>query len=122
LTALTYRTLAARTRIVLHAGYSVVLDATFAEVSSRRAVSGVARACRIDFVAIECRAPLSVIRERARGIPRLDDLSEATLEVAAALQARRAPWPAAHKIDTTPHEATLVAQCLSIVRETPLNT
>ncbi|MFI5286574.1 MAG: AAA family ATPase [Candidatus Dormibacteria bacterium] len=122
LTALTYRTLASRTRIVLHAGYSVVVDATFAEVSSRRAVSRVAQACRADFVAIECRAPLSVIQERARGIPRVDDLSEATPEVAAALQARRAPWPAAHTIDTTPDEATLTAQCLSIVRETPLNT
>jgi aminoglycoside phosphotransferase family enzyme len=122
LTALTYRTLASRTRIVLHAGYSVVLDATFAEVSSRCAVSGVARAYRADFVAIECRAPLSVIQERARGIPRLDDLSEATPEVAAALQARRAPWPSAHTIDTTPLEATLVAQCMSIVRKTPVNT
>ena len=121
-TALTYRTLASRTRILLHAGYSVVVDATFADASSRREVDRMAKACRTDFVAIECRAPLSVIEERARGILRLDDLSEATPEVAAALQARRAPWPAAHAIDTTADEATLVAQCLSIVRETPLNT
>jgi uncharacterized protein len=119
-TALTYRTLAARTRILLHAGYSVVADATFADVSSRRELNRVALACRAHFVAIECRAPQSVIQERARGIRGLDDLSEATPQVAAALQARRAPWPAAHTLDTTRREATLVAQCLSIVRDTPL--
>jgi aminoglycoside phosphotransferase family enzyme/predicted kinase len=122
LTALTYRTLASRTRILLHAGYSVVLDATFANASSRREVSRMARACRADFVAIECRAPTSVVQQRARDILRLDDHSEATPEVAAVLQSRRAPWRAAHAIETTTQAVTLVAQCLSIVRETPLTT
>jgi aminoglycoside phosphotransferase family enzyme/predicted kinase len=121
MTAMTYTTLASRARMLVRAGYSVILDATFATVSSRREVRRMARACRADLVAIECRAPVSVVEQRAHGQQRPDDLSEATPEVATALQSRRVPWPAAHPLDTTAPEAVLVAQCMSIVRETPVS-
>jgi uncharacterized protein len=56
-TALTYTTLTSRARILLGAGYSVILDATFPSVFSRHEVERLASACAADLVAIECRAP-----------------------------------------------------------------
>jgi uncharacterized protein len=119
-TARIYTILAARARMLLIAGYSVILDATFPIASSRTMVRRIAQRCRADFVAIECHAPASVVRQRSKQERRIADLSEATPEVAAALQSRRAPWPDAQTLDTTKPAPALVAQSLGVVGATPV--
>jgi uncharacterized protein len=119
-TARIYTVLAARARMLLLAGYSVILDATFPIASSRTMVRRIAQRCRADFVAIECNAPASVVRQRSRQERRVADLSEATPEVAAALRSRRAPWPDAHTLDTTKPALALITQCLGVIGATPI--
>jgi uncharacterized protein len=121
-TARTYAMLASRTRTLMRAGYSVILDATFPSASSRAMAGRLARECHADLVEIECHAPVSVVEQRSKELNRLDDLSEATPELATALGSRRAPWPTALSLDTTRPEAALLAQCLSIVGGTPVST
>ena len=117
-----YSVLAARARMLLDAGYSVILDATFPSVSSRVTAQTVARRCHADFVAVECSAPASVVQRRSRHERRSDDLSEATPEVAAALRLRRAAWPEALALETTLPVPALVAQCLTAIGDTPAST
>jgi hypothetical protein len=120
ITAATYRTLAARAQSVLRAGYSVILDATFPDSLSRLRIERSVRECGVAFVAIECRADPSIVRQRASRKKRREDLSEVTPALASVLQSRRDPWPAAHAIDTTVPAATLVRRCGRMIRETPL--
>lgn len=120
ITAATYRTLAARAQSVLKAGYSVILDATFPDSSSRLQIEHAVRECGVAFVAIECRADPSIIRQRASRKKDREDLSEVTPALASVLQSRRDPWPAAHAVDTTVPAATLLRRCKDIIRDTPL--
>jgi aminoglycoside phosphotransferase family enzyme/predicted kinase len=120
ITAATYRTLAARAQSVLRAGYSVILDATFPDSLSRLRIERSVRECGVAFVAIECRADPSIVRQRASRKKRREDLSEVTPALASVLQSRRDPWPAAHAIDTTVPAATLVRRRGRMIRETPL--
>jgi hypothetical protein len=120
ITALTYRTLATRAQLVLKAGYSVILDATFPDTSSRLQMERAVQECGVDLVAIECHTGPSIVRQRAGRKKDLGDLSEVTPELASVLQLRRDPWPAAHAVDTTAPAGTLLRQCSDIISETPL--
>ncbi len=120
MTALTYRTLADRARTLQTGGYNVILDATFPDSRTRLCAGRVARDCRTDLVEIECRVATDVVRDRASQPRRTGDLSEATPDVAAALGARRTPWPSARVVDTSGTPDGSVEQCLRIVKETPV--
>lgn len=77
-----YRRLGALARIVLKAGWPVVVDATFLKRTERQALRVVAEQQDAPFVILNFRAPLAVLHERvvARRA-RADDASEADLAV-----------------------------------------
>lgn len=80
---------------VLHAGFSVVLDATYLKQAQRQAAARVAEDNGVPFLILDCEAPQAVIEQwlqqrQAEG----GDPSEATLEVVQAQQASREPLSA----------------------------
>lgn len=78
----TYERLARLAGIVLGAGHSVIVDATFLRGRHRAALRGVADACAATCAILDCDAPPDVLRERVRRRQREGgDPSEATLEV-----------------------------------------
>jgi len=121
LTSQTYAALMDRAESLLRGGFSVVLDATFAAVGDRRDARLIADETFSDVVELECHAPTDVIRARVlQRESHRNDLSEAGLSVARALQRRRRPWPEAHPIDTTLSEDAQLACALRHVSDTPV--
>jgi predicted kinase len=78
-TVRTYGSLADWTRWALRSGWSVVVDATFAEHGQRDAFRSLATECEADFGILACVVPESELR--ARVVSRRGDASEAGLEV-----------------------------------------
>lgn len=112
LTALTYRELLLQAERHLRAGRSAVLDATFARAADRRHAAALARAAGGVFVAVECRCPTRVARERlaARSRPDYAGASDAGWEVYRAMRRVFEPWPQAVRVDTIrPLEECLAA-------------
>nr|WP_290447297.1 MULTISPECIES: bifunctional aminoglycoside phosphotransferase/ATP-binding protein [unclassified Pseudomonas] len=93
--AATYSRLNELASQVLHAGFSVVLDATFLKQAQRQTAAHVAEENGVPFLILDCEAPQAVIeqwlqqRQTEGGDP-----SEATLEVVQAQQAAREPLSA----------------------------
>ena len=78
----TYERLAARARMIVSAGYPVVVDATFLRREQRDLLRAAADDLHVPFVIADCSAPLPVLQERvARRLARGDDVSEATEDV-----------------------------------------
>ncbi|WP_295476285.1 bifunctional aminoglycoside phosphotransferase/ATP-binding protein [uncultured Pseudomonas sp.] len=80
---------------VLHAGFSVVLDATYLKQAQRQAAAQVAENSGVPFLILDCEAPQEIIEQwlqqrQAEG----GDPSQATLEVVKAQQANREPLSA----------------------------
>jgi aminoglycoside phosphotransferase family enzyme/predicted kinase len=99
----TYAALLSRAAAALGAGESVVLDATWSDASWRTA----ARRCGLEasaaVVELCCTLPPEVADARIAERARVGhDVSDADPEVAAALRAGFAPWPAAVEISTLP--------------------
>jgi predicted kinase len=74
----------------LHAGFPVVIDATYLKKAQRDAASQIAEACGAPFIILECSAPDEVIagwleQRRLAG----NDPSDATMDVVHAQQASR---------------------------------
>jgi len=60
----TYGEMMARAEFLIRAGESVVVDATFAQPTSRRLAAATARRTGARYVTVECRCPEKVIRQR----------------------------------------------------------
>ncbi len=81
-TARTYERLARLARIIVEAGYTVIIDAAFLKHEQRTLFHVLAQELRVPFVILDCRAPVDTLRERIRSREReARDASEATLTV-----------------------------------------
>ena len=81
-TAATYRRLGELARLILGAGYSVVVDAAFLRRAEREAFHLLAEAAGAPFLILDFHAPLDALRARvAARRARADDASEADLAV-----------------------------------------
>jgi aminoglycoside phosphotransferase family enzyme/predicted kinase len=90
--AATYRRLGELARLILGAGYSVVVDAAFLRRTEREAFRLLAEAAGVLFAILDFRAPLGVLRARvAERNARADDASEAGLAVLERQIATREP-------------------------------
>jgi len=88
----TYDRLAELARLIVRAGYTVVVDAAFLKRSQRDLLRGVASELGVRFVIADCAAPQSVLRDRVtRRLEREHDASEATLDVLASQLATEEP-------------------------------
>lgn len=88
----TYDRLAELARIIVRAGYTVVVDAAFLKRWQRDLLRSVATELDVGFVIADCSAPQSVLRERiVRRLEREHDASEATLDVLASQLATEEP-------------------------------
>lgn len=88
--ASTYQRLHQLAEAALHAGFPVVIDATYLKKAQRDAASQIAEACGAPFIILECSAPDEVIagwleQRRLAG----NDPSDATMDVVHAQQASR---------------------------------
>lgn len=100
-TAATYSTLLDRARVLLGAGRSVVLDASFGDSTWRTRARVVGTQAYADVYELECAVPdevaaARITRRRAAGV----DPSDATVDVARAMAASADPWPEAVRIDS----------------------
>jgi hypothetical protein len=88
----TYQRLAELARIVVRAGYSVVVDAAFLKRWQRNLLRAASDEVGARFVIAHCSAPQSVLRERVtRRFEHAYDASEATLDVLASQLATEEP-------------------------------
>jgi uncharacterized protein len=85
----TYAHLFATARLVLQAGYPVILDAAFLRREQRAQAHALARELGLPFSIIDCEAPLHVLRERL--LARKGDASEANVAVLERLRAVAKP-------------------------------
>jgi uncharacterized protein len=88
-TARTYDHLFATARLLLRAGWPVVLDGAFLRLDERTAARELARALGVPFAILHCEAPAAVLRERLAA--RTGDASEANVGVLERLQAVAEP-------------------------------
>jgi aminoglycoside phosphotransferase family enzyme/predicted kinase len=110
----TYEALLDRASALLRNGESVVLDATWSDPRQREAALRRAEATSADLVALHCQVPDEV--STARLNTRAPGLSDADLDVAAAMAATEQPWPQAVVVDTSGSLETAVVQALAAVR------
>lgn len=90
-----------RASLLLRAGESVVLDATWWNDTHRGLARSVADANGAEMFAVECRLAPQVAAERVRARQAIGvDVSDATPELAERLAQSRHPWPNAHALDT----------------------
>nr|WP_202510114.1 bifunctional aminoglycoside phosphotransferase/ATP-binding protein [Streptomyces sp. SID5643] len=113
-TARTYATLLDRASALLSAGESVVLDATWSDAGQRQAALHVAERTSADLVALRCHVPGDVTA--ARLTTRASGISDADLDIAAAMAAGEPSWPEAVAVDTSGPLESAVARALTAVR------
>jgi uncharacterized protein len=100
-TAETYMELLTRARLLLEAGESVILDATWHDARQRHAVSELASVTSSELIEIRCDAPLPIREQRVGDRSRHGgDASDATVAIARELAGRADPWPTATVVDT----------------------
>lgn len=100
----TYERLHQLAQIALHAGYPVVLDATYLQLWQREKANQVAQASGVPFLILSCQAPEEVIhgwleQRRTTG----HDISDATAKVVAAQLSSREPLNESEQ----PHNLTI---------------
>jgi len=108
-----YTELLERATRSLSLGERVVLDASWTSEEQRTRARSVGRAARAATVELCTVAPLEVTEARIERRRREGtDASEATVEVARRLAARRDPWPTAQELDTTlpPEDVAAIAE------------
>lgn len=96
--AAVYDAVLSEAEVVLRAGGSVVLDASFGSTATRAAVHALATRVAADVHELHCRVDDDVAEQRIRTRP--PGASEATAEVRVRLAQREDPWPGATVIDT----------------------
>jgi aminoglycoside phosphotransferase family enzyme/predicted kinase len=87
--ARTYAQLFKMARLILRAGYPVILDAAFLRRDERAQALALARELEVPLCIVDCAAPLPVLRERL--LVRKGDASEADVAVLEQLRARAEP-------------------------------
>ncbi|QLF92969.1 AAA family ATPase [Pseudomonas sp. ABC1] len=91
-TQATYTRLHALAEEALHAGFPVIIDATYLQHKQRQAAKQIAQATGVPFLILDCHAPEAVIEQwLAQRQLESDDPSDATLAVIRDQQASRAP-------------------------------
>jgi aminoglycoside phosphotransferase family enzyme/predicted kinase len=91
----TYQRLNELAAVVLHAGFPVVIDATFLKLDQRQATAKVAEATGAPFLILDCAAPKAVIQGwLAQRQAQNSDPSDATMEIIEAQLANREPLTA----------------------------
>jgi predicted kinase len=110
----TYSTLLDRAFALVSSGESVVLDATWSDVTQREAAFRMAERASADLVALHCQVPSDV--SAARLTTRAPGASDADLDVATAMAAKEPPWTGAVTIDTSGPLESAVVQALAAVR------
>ncbi|UYP31390.1 bifunctional aminoglycoside phosphotransferase/ATP-binding protein [Pseudomonas sp. Z8(2022)] len=117
----TYQRLHQLAREVLHAGFPVVIDATYLKTVQRQAASEVAEDTGTPFLIIDCHAPDAVIAgwlEQRQNEGK--DPSDATLEVIRSQQANREPLDAdelAHSKRVDTHEGASLDSLVERIRQ-----
>lgn len=107
-TAAVYEELLGRARALLAAGHSVILDATWRDARQREHARTMASEVSSPVVEFACALPLS---EAVRRIEtRAPTTSDATPQIATALEDEEQGWPQAHRIDTSGPVADSVAE------------
>lgn len=119
--AATYQRLHQLADLALHAGFPVVIDATYLQQAQRKAAWQIAETKGVPFLILDCQAPDTVIagwleQRRANGI----DPSDATMEVVHAQQASREALSAAEqtlskRVDT--HDAASLDGLVEQIRQ-----
>ncbi|HGM5583186.1 TPA: AAA family ATPase [Pseudomonas putida] len=117
----TYQRLNKLAATILHAGFPVVLDATYLKREQRKAVAEVASSTGVPFLILDCQAPEAVIiswleQRQSENV----DPSDATLEVVKAQQASRDPLDeeeATYGKRVNTHESASMDQLIEQVRQ-----
>ncbi|WP_053764152.1 AAA family ATPase [Streptomyces sp. AS58] len=112
--ARTYAALLDRASVLLSAGESVVLDATWSDAGQREAALRLAQDTSTDLVALHCHVPAEV--SAARLSVRPPGTSDAGPDIADTMASREAPWPEAIPVDTHGPLESAVARALAAVR------
>jgi predicted kinase len=117
----TYEALLERARVALGMGESVVVDASWGSSQWRARARVVAEAAHADLDELRCAAPAAVTGPRlAARAAEGQDPSDATADIAAAMEAVASAWPEAALLDTArPLDQTLAAARAAV--EQPLN-
>jgi hypothetical protein len=117
----TYAHLHQLAETALHAGFPVVIDATYLKQAQRQAACAIAEASGVPFLILDCAAPDEVIaswleQRKAAG----SDPSDATMDVVHAQQASREPLSEAElihskRVDT--HESASLDSLITRIRQ-----
>ena len=114
--AAVYETLLQRCRVAIGLGETVVLDASWASAAWRARAREVATSGAADVREVRCEAPRSLSAERLAARAAVGgDPSDATAEVALAMEGDASPWPEAATLDTSGSVDATVAAGLSAV-------
>lgn len=109
-----YATFAKRTRAVISAGHSVIVDAVYADLFDRQAIEHVAGELAVPFVGLWLDAPPSTLIDRAE--TRRHDASDADADVVRGQLARDTGVIGWHRIDASRSPEAALAEALAIIQ------
>lgn len=111
-----YDELLRRAEVLLGAGHSVILDASWNSAHHRLRARDLATRTAAELTELRCTAPTAVVE--ARIIARAEsghDASDADVAVARAMGAVADPWPEAATVDTTAEPDAAVGSALAVI-------
>jgi len=112
----TYQRLHQLADVVLHAGFPVVIDATYLKHSQREGAAKVAEATGAPFLILDCSAPQAVIEGWLKQRQAInEDPSDATLAVIQSQQATREPLTAEEVLSSKHVETNVSSDLDSLV-------
>lgn len=114
--AAVYEAVLHRARLLLGNGRSVILDGTWQDPQMRARASHIAVQTHSVVVELMCAASVDLAADRI--VTRRPGNSEVTLEIAAALAARRGGWHTAHVIDTSREPGQVLHEAAEVWRRT----
>lgn len=116
--AAVYEAMLHRARLLLGNGHSVILDGTWRSLQFRAQANKLADEMHAALVEISCETPAEVAADRIRS--RVTGNSDATPQIAAALDAYGLEWDTAHRIDTSQPLDKAVRAAEELWRTAPL--
>ncbi len=123
MTAQVHDELRRQATLLLHAGESVVVDATWSSADARSAMRACAARAAAELDELCCVLPASVARERiARRSASIYNPSDATPALVDHMAARFDPWPESRDIDTNQAIADSLSDAVDAVLGRPSNT
>jgi len=115
-TRVLYDRLIGAAREHLGLGHSVILDASWIDLTHRGWARALATECSADLTELHCTAPAPVTEARiAQRLGEATDPSEATVDVARSMARIEAPWPSATAIDTSRAADMAQEQALQVI-------